>query len=163
MRRVAVVTGSRAEYGLLSPLIQRLHQHPEFDCQVLVCGMHLLQEFGNTANAMQSDSITIAAEIDILLASDTPEGISKSVGLAIIEFASQYKRLKPDLVVVLGDRFETFAAAQAAFIAHIPIAHLHMAVNLALAHKMTVLGMLLQNCHIYISPLAIPTVNALFN
>lgn len=125
MRRVAIVTGSRAEYGLLSPLIDQLNDSQQYDVQLVVCAMHLLAEFGDTRNEIKKHENLIAAEVDMLLANDTPEGIAKSVGLGVIEFASQFKRLQPDALIVLGDRFETFAAVQAAFIAHLPVIHLH--------------------------------------
>ena len=125
MRRIAIVTGSRAEYGLLSPLIKQLHQCDDYDVQLIVCATHLLAEFGSTGHEIAQADCPIAAEVDMLLANDSAECIAKSIGLGVIEFSSHLKRLQPDAVIVLGDRFEIFAAVQAAFSMHIPIFHLH--------------------------------------
>lgn len=124
-KKIAVVTGSRSEYGLLSYLLKKIKHDPVLDLQLIVTGMHLSPEFGHTYKTILEDGFVIDEKIEMLLSSDSAVGISKSIGLGIIGFADAYSRLQPDLVVLLGDRFETLAAAQAALIAKIPIAHLH--------------------------------------
>jgi len=123
-RKICVVTGSRADYGLLYWLLRALRGEPQFDLQVVATGMHLAPEFGLTKNDITADGFDLAAEVDTLLASDTPAGVAKSIGLGIIGFADAFQRLAPELVVVLGDRFEILAAATAAYIARIPLAHI---------------------------------------
>lgn len=125
MKKVCVITGTRAEYGLLRPLIKRINEDDEMQLQLIATGMHLSPEFGLTYKEIESDGFTIDEKIEMLLSSDTPVGISKSMGLAMIGFADAYNRLSPDMIVVLGDRYEIFAAASAATVARIPIAHLH--------------------------------------
>lgn len=124
-RRIAVVTGTRAEYGLLYWLIRSLHEDAEVELQLVVTGMHLSPEFGLTVRDIERDGFPIADRVEMLLSSDTPEGIAKSIGLGTIGFADTFRRLRPDVLVLLGDRFEMLAAAQAAMVARIPIAHLH--------------------------------------
>ena len=124
MRKIAVVTGTRAEYGLLFELMKSLKADAEIQLQLIVTGMHLSPEFGLTWRGIQEDGFSINEKVEMLLSSDTPVGIAKSVGLGIIGFADAYERLKPDIVVVLGDRYEILAAAQAAYIHRIPIAHI---------------------------------------
>ncbi len=124
-RKVCVVTGTRAEYGLLYWTIYGLQNDPEIELQLLVTGMHLSPEFGLTYRQIEADGFHITKKIEILLSSDSPAGISKSMGLGMIGFAEAYQELTPDLVLLLGDRFEIFAAATAAMVARIPIAHCH--------------------------------------
>ncbi len=124
MRKICVITGTRAEYGLLYYLMSAIEADPELELQIIATGMHLSPEFGLTYKEIEKD-FTITKKIEMLLSSDTPVGISKSMGLAQISFAECFEELKPDLVVVLGDRYEIFSAASAAMIARIPIAHLH--------------------------------------
>lgn len=124
-RRACVVTGSRAEYGLLYWLMKEIQISPILELQVVTTGMHLSPEFGQTFKNIENDGFRIDAKVEMLLSSDTPAGIAKSVGLGVIGFADVFERLRPDIVVLLGDRFEIFAAAQAALISRIPIAHLH--------------------------------------
>lgn len=124
-RKICVATGSRAEYGLLYHLIKKIKDDPKLILQVVVTGMHLSPEFGLTYRKIEKDGFCIDEKVEMLLSSDSPVGISKSVGLATIGFADAFERLKPDILVILGDRFEIFAAAQAALFARIPIAHLH--------------------------------------
>ncbi|HEX5329456.1 UDP-N-acetylglucosamine 2-epimerase [Sulfuricurvum sp.] len=124
MRKICVITGTRAEYGLLYYLMSAIEADPELELQIIATGMHLSPEFGLTYKEIEKD-FTITKKIEMLLSSDTPVGISKSMGLAQISFAESFEELKPDLVVVLGDRYEIFSAASAAMIARIPIAHLH--------------------------------------
>ncbi|WP_042170047.1 UDP-N-acetylglucosamine 2-epimerase [Paenibacillus gorillae] len=125
MRKICVVTGSRAEYGLLSPLLQEVKADPELTLQLVVTGMHLSPEFGLTYQEIVNDGFEINDKVEMLLSSDTAIGITKSMGLGLIGFADVFERLNPDIVVLLGDRYEIMAAAQAAMIAKIPIAHLH--------------------------------------
>jgi GDP/UDP-N,N'-diacetylbacillosamine 2-epimerase (hydrolysing) len=124
MRKICVVTGSRAEYGLLYWLMKEIQVDTVLELQIIVTGMHLSPEFGLTYREIEKD-FRISKKIEVLLSSDTPVGISKSMGLALISFAEAYADLVPDIVVVLGDRFEIFSAATAAMIARIPIAHIH--------------------------------------
>jgi len=123
-RRIAVVTGSRADYGYLLPVLRAIDEHPGLQLQVLVTGMHLSSHYGLSLNEILNDGFAIAATVHALLASDTPEAISHSVGLGIHGFARAYEQLKPDLIVVFGDRFEMFAAAVAAVPFRIPLAHI---------------------------------------
>lgn len=125
MKKVCVVTGTRAEYGLLKPLIERINNDKELELQLIATGMHLSPEFGLTYKEIEEDGYEISEKIEILLSSDTAIGISKSMGLATISFAETFERLKPDIIVVLGDRYEVFAVCSAAVVAKIPIAHLH--------------------------------------
>ena len=124
MRRICVVTGTRAEYGLLRPVMRRIARSGSLALQVIATGMHLSQEFGHTAQSILDDGFTIDERVEMLLSSDTPVGITKSMGLGVIGFADALARLAPDLVLVLGDRFEILSAVQAALIARIPVAHL---------------------------------------
>ncbi|MDY0123316.1 UDP-N-acetylglucosamine 2-epimerase [Sulfurimonas sp.] len=123
-RKICVVTGTRAEYGLLYWLMKEIEADKDLELQVVVTGMHLSPEFGLTYKEIDKE-FKIDKKIEMLLSSDTSVGISKSMGLAQIGFAEAYEELKPDIVVVLGDRYEVFSAASAAMIARIPIAHLH--------------------------------------
>ena len=123
--RIAVVTGTRAEYGLLAPLIGALRAEESFEPVILVTGMHLSPEFGLSYREIEADGFPIAEKIEILLSSDTTVGIGKSMGLAMMGFAEAFARQNPDLVLLLGDRFETFAAAAAAAVSGVPIVHLH--------------------------------------
>lgn len=125
IRKICVVTGTRAEYGLLRRVIQRIQDSEELHLQLIVTGMHLSPEFGLTVHEIESDKYHIDRRVEILLSSDTPVGITKSMGLAMIAFADALAELQPDLLLVLGDRFEIFAAAASAMIARVPIAHLH--------------------------------------
>jgi len=123
-RRICVITGSRADYGVLYWLLRELDDDPDIELQIAVTGMHLSPEFGETYREIEKDGFAIDAKIDTLLSSDTPVGVAKSVGLGVIGFADIFQRLKPDMVVLLGDRYEVFAAAQAALFATIPVAHI---------------------------------------
>ena len=123
-RKICVVTGSRAEYGLLFWLMKEIEFEKDFELQIIATGMHLSPEFGLTYKEIEKD-FKIDKKIEMILSSDTSIGISKSMGLAQISFAESYEELKPDILVVLGDRYEIFSAVIAAMIAKIPIAHLH--------------------------------------
>ena len=124
-KKICVVTGSRAEYGLLYPLMKKIQQVKEFDLQIIATGMHLSPEFGLTYKEIEEDGFEISEKVEILLSADTPTSVNKSIGLGLIGFTDSLKRLSPDFVVLLGDRFESFSAAIAAFIMRIPIIHLY--------------------------------------
>ena len=122
-RKICVVTGTRAEYGLLYWLMKEIEEDRDLELQLIVTGMHLSPEFGLTYKEIEKD-FKIDKKIEMLLSSDTAIGISKSMGLAQISFSEAYEDLKPDILVVLGDRYEIFSAVASAMIARIPIAHL---------------------------------------
>lgn len=124
-RKICVVTGTRAEYGLMYWLIKFLEEDKDVELQLIVTGMHLSPEFGLTYKEIEKAGFKINKKIEMLLSSDTAIGISKSMGLAQISFAEAYGELQPDVVVLLGDRYEIFSAASAAMISNVPIAHLH--------------------------------------
>ena len=123
-RKICVVTGTRAEYGLLYWLMKEIEEDNDLELQLIVTGMHLSPEFGLTYKTIQKE-FKIDKKVEMLLSSDTPIGISKSMGLAQISFGEAYDELQPDVLVVLGDRYEIFSAVSSAMIACIPIAHLH--------------------------------------
>ena len=123
-RKICVVTGTRAEYGLLYPLLEKIQSDKNLVLQLIVTGMHLSPEFGLTYREIESDGFQIDAKVEMLMSSDTPIGIAKSIGMGTIGFADALDRLKPDIMVVLGDRYEILAAVQTAMVAKIPIAHI---------------------------------------
>ncbi|CZR10830.1 GDP/UDP-N,N'-diacetylbacillosamine 2-epimerase (hydrolysing) [Trichococcus flocculiformis] len=125
MKKICVITGTRAEYGLLMPLIRKIDEDPELELQLVATGMHLSPEFGMTVDLIERDGFSLTDKVEILLSSDTSIGISKSMGLAMISFSECFTRLQPDMIVVLGDRYEIFAAVSTAAVAKIPVAHLH--------------------------------------
>ena len=124
-RKICVVTGSRADYGLLRWVMQGIKDDIDLNLQIIATGMHLSPEFGLTYKAIEDDGFEIDRKVEMLTSSDTPVGIAKSMGLGMIGFADAFNELNPDLIVVLGDRFEIFAAVAAALVARIPVAHLH--------------------------------------
>ena len=123
-RKICVVTGTRAEYGLLYWLMKEIEADKDLELQLIVTGMHLSPEFGLTYKEIEKE-FKIDKKIEMLLSSDTAMGISKSMGLAQIGFAEAFEELKPDILVVLGDRYEIFSAVSVAMICNIPMAHLH--------------------------------------
>ncbi len=125
MKKICVVTGTRAEYGLLCWLMKGIQDAPDLDLQIVATGMHLSPEFGLTFQDIEKDGFRIDKKVEIILSGDTPTSISKSTGLGLIGFAEAFDDLKPDLVMVLGDRYELLAAASAAHFSRIPIAHIH--------------------------------------
>jgi GDP/UDP-N,N'-diacetylbacillosamine 2-epimerase (hydrolysing) len=124
-RKICIITGSRAEYGLLKPLLDEIKSDPDLSLQLIVTGMHLSPEFGLTFSEIEKDGFRIDNKIEILLSSDTATGTLKSMGLALMGFGEAYERLRPDIIVVLGDRFEIFSAAASALVSEIPVAHIH--------------------------------------
>lgn len=125
MRKICVVTGSRAEYGLLRGLMQAIQADSDLQLQVIATNMHLSPDFGLTYREIENDGFVIDRKVEMLISSDTANGTTKSVGLGVIGFADAFEELKPDLIVVLGDRYEQLAIVGAATLYKIPIAHLH--------------------------------------
>jgi GDP/UDP-N,N'-diacetylbacillosamine 2-epimerase (hydrolysing) len=125
MKKICFITGTRAEYGLMRWVMQGIKDAPGLVLQVVATGMHLAPEFGLTYQAIEQDGFLIDRKVEMLTSSDTAVGVAKSVGLGTIGFADALNELKPDLIVVLGDRFEILAAVTAALFARIPVMHLH--------------------------------------
>jgi GDP/UDP-N,N'-diacetylbacillosamine 2-epimerase (hydrolysing) len=124
-RKILVITGTRAEYGLMRWILQYLSEEPKVELQIVVTGMHLSHEFGLTYRRIEEDGFVIRKKVETLLSSDTSIGISKSMGLGMISFAEIYQELQPNIILVLGDRYEIFAAVSAAMVSRIPVAHIH--------------------------------------
>lgn len=124
-RKICVVTGTRAEYGLLRWVMEGIRKTSGLELQVVATGMHLSPEFGLTYKEIEKDGFIIDRHVEMLLSSDTSVGLAKSMGLGLIGFGEVFDQLRPDVVLVLGDRFETFAAVAAALVAKVPVAHLH--------------------------------------
>ena len=124
-RKICIVTGTRAEYGLLRWLMEGIRETPGLELQVIATGMHLSPEFGLTYRKIEKDGFSIDRKVEMLLSSDTPSGLAKSMGLGLIGFGDALQELQPNIMLVLGDRFELFAAVAAAMVARIPVAHLH--------------------------------------
>jgi GDP/UDP-N,N'-diacetylbacillosamine 2-epimerase (hydrolysing) len=124
-RRIAVVTGSRAEYGLLHRLLQEIEKSDLLELQLIVTGTHLSVRHGYTIEEIEEDGLDVSAKVDMELHGDSPADLTRSMGHALIGFADVLSQLKPDLLVVLGDRYEVLAAGEAAMLARIPIAHIH--------------------------------------
>ena len=124
-RKICVITGTRAEYGMLRWVMQGIKDDVDLTLQIIATGMHLSPEFGLTYREIEKDGFLIDRKVEMLTSSDTSVGIAKSMGLALIGFADALSELKPDLIVVLGDRFEIFSAVSAALVARILVAHLH--------------------------------------
>lgn len=148
MKKVCIVTGTRAEYGLLKPVIEKMHRAEGVELQLVVTGMHLSAEFGLTYREIEEDGYPIKTKVDMLLGSDTAVGITKSMGVALLGFADCFENNKPDIVVILGDRYEMFVASTAAMMAGIPIAHIHGgektegAIDEAIRHSITKMSQL---------------------
>ncbi len=124
-RKVCVVTGSRAEFGLLRWVMQGIKDDSELKLQTIATGMHLSPEFGLTYKVIEQEGFYIDRKVEMLTSSDSCVGVAKSIGLGVIGFADAFQELRPDLILVLGDRFEIFSAVAAALVARIPVAHLH--------------------------------------
>jgi UDP-hydrolysing UDP-N-acetyl-D-glucosamine 2-epimerase len=146
MRTVAVVTVGRSDYGIYLPILRAIQADAELRLHLIVSGAHLSPEFGMTVGAIEADGFEVAERVEVLLSSDSPEGTATSMGLGLIGFSRAFQRTRPDLLVVLGDRFEMFAAALAALPFCIPVAHIHGgevtygAMDDALRHAMTKLS-----------------------
>lgn len=125
MRKIGVVTGTRAEYGLLHPVLKAIDDHPDLKLSLVVSGMHLSHEFGYTVKEIEKDGFAIDARVDMLLSSDTPGAMAISVGLGIIGMTHTWESMKPDIIVVLGDRVEPLAATISGAYMNIPVAHIH--------------------------------------
>jgi GDP/UDP-N,N'-diacetylbacillosamine 2-epimerase (hydrolysing) len=125
IRKICIITGTRAEYGLLYWLMKEVQASSKLELQIIATGMHLSPEFGLTYQQIERDGFSINKKVEMLLSSDSEVGVTKSMGVGLIGFADALHELKPDLLVVLGDRFEIFSAASAAMIAKIPVVHLH--------------------------------------
>ncbi len=143
MKKICIVTATRAEYGLLKPVIDKIYKSEMAELKLVVTGMHLSPEFGLTYKEIEEDGYPIDHKIEMLLSSDTSTGITKSMGIALIGFGDYFSVNRPDIVVILGDRYEMLMVAAAAMIARIPIAHLHGgektegAVDEAIRHSIT--------------------------
>ncbi len=124
-RKICVVTGTRAEYGLLRWVMEGVQQAPDLELQIIATGMHLSPEFDLTYQEIEKDGFRIDHKVEMLLSSDTPSGLAKSMGLGLIGCGDVLQQLQPDLMMVLGDRFELLSAVIAAMVARIPVAHLH--------------------------------------
>ena len=146
MRTIGVVTVGRSDYGIYLRLLREIQADRDLQLHLIVAGMHLSPEFGLTVQAIEADGFEVSERVEMLLSSDTPEGIAKSMGLGTVGFAQAYGRFRPDILVVLGDRFEMHAAAVAALPFKIPVAHIHGgevtsgAIDDALRHSMTKLS-----------------------
>ena len=125
MKRIGIMTGTRAEYGLLKPLMQEINKDNDLELYLIVSGMHLSPEFGMTYQEIEEDGFEINAKVEMLLSSDSPAGISKSIGLGVIGFADEFQRADLDMLILLGDRYEALSAAICALVMRIPIAHIH--------------------------------------
>lgn len=125
MRKVCVITATRAEYGLLKPLMQLIKESDQLQLQIIATGAHLSPEFGLTYKNIENDGFVIDEKVEILLSSDTSASITKTMGIAMMGMADVLPRLNPDLIVILGDRYEMLSIASAATIFKIPIVHLH--------------------------------------
>ena len=125
MKKICVVTGTRAEYGLLYWLMKGIQEDPKLELQIIATGMHMSPEFGLTYREIEKDGFTINKKIEMIISADTPSAISKSTGIGIIGFSDVFIDLDPDIVIVLGDRYELLAASAAALFARIPIGHIH--------------------------------------
>lgn len=124
-RTICVITGSRAEYGLLKPLLDDIKSDSDLRLQLIATGMHLSSEFGLTYREIEKDGFVIDRKVRIPLSLDTPKGISRAMGIAMVGLGKAYEELKPDIIVVLGDRFEILSAVVAALVSRIPVAHIH--------------------------------------
>lgn len=146
MRNVTAVTVARSDYGILLPVLRALKADPEIDLRLMVAGMHLAPEFGSTWRAIEADGFTIDDRVEMLVASDSPEGIALSMGIGAMGFARVYSRRRPDILLAIGDRAEMHAAVIAALPFTIPVAHIHGgevsigAIDDALRHSMTKLS-----------------------
>ena len=124
-RTIAVVSGSRADYGIVQPILRQIDDDPDLALQLIVTGMHLSHEFGHTVDTIEHDGFRIDHRLETLLSSDTPNGTAKSVGLGVLSFSELWTSAAPDVLLLAGDRFEILSAAVASLPFNIPIAHVH--------------------------------------
>lgn len=124
MKKICVVTSTRAEYGLLKNVINEINEDDSLELLLVVTGMHLSEEFGLTVKEIENDGHRISDKIEILMATDSPQSISKTMGIAMISFADYFARVKPDMLIVLGDRYELLPICACAMNEMIPIAHI---------------------------------------
>ncbi len=143
MRTVGVVTVARSDYGIYLPILRQLQREPALRPMLIAAGMHLSPYFGLTVKAIEQDGFRVDERVEMLVASDTPEGVAKSLGLGIIGFAQVYARSRPDILLIMGDRYEMLAAASAALPFKVPVAHIHGgestqgAIDEAIRHSIT--------------------------
>jgi len=146
VRTIGVVTVARSDFGILLPLLRRVEADPETALRLYVTGMHLAPEFGLTVNMIESAGIPVGERIEMLVSSDEPEGVAKSMGLGVLGFAQSFAAVRPDILVVMGDRFDMAAGPLAALPFKIPVAHIHGgevtigAIDDALRHSLTKLS-----------------------
>jgi UDP-N-acetylglucosamine 2-epimerase (non-hydrolysing)/GDP/UDP-N,N'-diacetylbacillosamine 2-epimerase (hydrolysing) len=146
VRSIAVVTVGRSDYGIYLPILRHIQSHPDLELRIIAAGMHLSPAFGRTVCRIESDGFEIDERVEMLLSSDTPAGVVMSMGLGLVGFAQAYARRRPDILLVLGDRFEMHTAALAALPFNIPVAHIHGgeltegAIDDAFRHSMTKLS-----------------------
>ena len=125
MKKVCVVTGTRAEYGLLYWLMKELQNHSDFNLQIIATGMHLSPEYGHTYHEIIKDDFIIDKKIEMLPSSDSSSGITRAIGAGLVGFSKAFDDLNPDLILLLGDRYELLAASIAALIGRTPVGHIH--------------------------------------
>ncbi|MBN1859353.1 UDP-N-acetylglucosamine 2-epimerase (hydrolyzing) [Candidatus Bipolaricaulota bacterium] len=146
MRTIGVVTTSRADYGIYLPILREIVACPDLQLHLIVSGMHLSPEFGLTVRNIEADGFAVSDRVEMLLSSDSPEGVAKGMGMGLIGFSQIFARSRPDILLVLGDRFEMHSAALAALPFKIPVGHIHGgeltegAIDDALRHSMTKLS-----------------------
>ncbi|MFO0561583.1 MAG: UDP-N-acetylglucosamine 2-epimerase [Polyangiales bacterium] len=124
-RSIAVVTGSRADYGLLRWIMDAIRASEDLSLSVITTGMHFATDLGSTYTAIEADGFEIAARVDMLLVGDSAQSMTKSVGVGVLGFCDALDRRRPDVLLLLGDRFEVLSAATAAMLLSVPIAHVH--------------------------------------
>ena len=145
-RTIGVVSVGRSDYGILLPIVGAIHEHPELELHLIVSGTHLVKEFGFTVREIEADGFRVTAHVEMLGSDDTPRGMVESMGRGLTGFARSYSQRRPDLLLVVGDRFETHAAVLAALPFLIPVAHIHGgelsqgAIDDALRHSITKLS-----------------------
>ncbi|MDC0357807.1 UDP-N-acetylglucosamine 2-epimerase [Oligoflexia bacterium] len=125
MRTIGVVTGARADYGLYLPILKAVKSDPELGLHLIVTGMHLSETFGHTIDEIVAGGFEVNEKVDIALDADTPVSITQSMGAALTKFGQAFSVVKPDILLLLGDRFEMFCAAATAMVFNIPVAHIH--------------------------------------
>ena len=146
MRTLGVVTVGRSDFGIYEPVLRAIDAHPDLRLHLIVAGAHLSPEFGSTVREVEARGFAIGDRVEFLLSSDSPVGTALSMGHGVAAFAQSFARQRPDLLVVLGDRFDMYPAALAALPLGIPVAHIHGgeatfgAIDDALRHSLTKLS-----------------------